>query len=66
MELGGVRYAVDPDLKVRSGGTNGPARDCKDAARNLLDCLDVRRGGGQKVQVTKVSLDIEFEHGHGD
>lgn len=66
MELGGVRYAVDPDLKVRSGGRLDQRRDRNHAARNLLDRLDIRGGGVSKVQVTKVSLDVEFEHGHGD
>lgn len=39
MELG-VHYAVDPDLKVRSGGKPDHHHDCNDAARDMLDCLD--------------------------
>jgi hypothetical protein len=37
-----------------------------DAARDLLDCLDVGGGEVKKVKVTKVKLDIEFEHGDCD
>ena len=56
-----MRYAVDPDLKVRSGGPKDDCHDCQDPARHLLDC----RGTAKKVRIRKVNLDIEFGHGHG-
>ena len=61
MELGGMYYSVDPDLKAQSGGRADRSHDCADAARDLLDCLDV--GGGQvaRVRVKKISLDVEFD-----
>jgi hypothetical protein len=66
MVLGGVRYAVDPDLTSRSGGKPAHGRRCADAARDLLDCLDVGGGAVSRVEVTKVCLDIELDHGHCD
>jgi hypothetical protein len=60
MELGGMYYTVDPDLKVRSGGRPDPGRRCADAARDLLDCLDVDGGDVSHVKVKKVLLDIEL------
>ena len=65
IELGGMRYAVDPDLKVRSGGPKDHCDDCQDPARHLLDCLGVGGGKVKKVRIRKVNLDIEFGHGHG-
>ncbi len=64
MELGGMRYAVDPDLKRRSGGMSDPRHDCVGAARDLLDCLEVGGGGVSRVKLKRVSLDIEFGQGH--
>lgn len=60
MELGGVRYVVDPDLKAVSGGRLGRPRDCTDTARELLECLDLGGGRVTKVRVRKVSLDVEL------
>jgi len=62
MELGGVHYAVDPDLRERSGGAPDYVRDCRDAARSLLDYLDVGGGHVTRVKVKKVSLDVELGH----
>lgn len=62
MELGGVQYTVDPDLKERSGGKPKRERDCTDAARSLLDCLDVGGGRVKRVEVKRVNLDIKFHH----
>ena len=64
MELGGVQYAVDPDLRVRSGGKADHASDCAGAARQLLDCIEVGGGDVASVRVKKLSLDIEFADHH--
>lgn len=60
MLLGGMSYQVDPDLKEVPGGSGQPGTQCKHAAQHLLDCLQV---GGQvkKVQVTKVSVDVQLD-----
>jgi hypothetical protein len=62
MELGGVYYSVDPDLKVQSGGRVDHRHGCADAARDLLDCLDIGGGPVSKVRVKKISLDVDFDH----
>jgi hypothetical protein len=59
--LGGMTYAVDPDMKepVRPGR---PTQPCKDLAQNLVDCLKV--SGGRKVKkvcVKKIAVDIELD-----
>jgi len=60
--LGGMSYAIDPELKEPSGGARKPGKDCDDAAQQLLDCLEL--GGGRKVKKTrvkKVSVDIVLD-----
>jgi hypothetical protein len=64
MEIGGMYYSIDPDLKVQSGGRRDHSHDCADAARDLLDCLDVGGGNVSKVRVKKISLDLEFDNPH--
>ena len=60
--LGGMSYAIDPELKEPSGGARRPGQDCDDAAQQLLDCLEL--GGGRRVKKTrvrKVSVDIVLD-----
>jgi hypothetical protein len=64
MLLGGMTYYVDPELRERSGGRRPERVECRDAARDLLDCLKVSGGGNIKeVRVKKVSVDIELGGG---
>jgi zinc metalloprotease ZmpB len=61
MPLGGMTYRIDPNLKAHTGGER-PSSRCTDAARDLLDCLDVSSCGGdvKSVRVKRVSLDIDL------
>ncbi len=56
-----MTYRLDPDLKTHSGGKRS-CRIATDAARDLLDCLEVSSCGAKvkKVHVKSVSLDIDL------
>lgn len=65
MEIGGMRYTVDPGLGAESeGGLLGRLRAhaAGEEATGLLERLGVDPADVSKVTVKKISLDVEFGH----
>jgi hypothetical protein len=62
MLMGGMTYHVDPDM-IEPHSPSVPGVPCRNAAQDLVDCLEVS-GGRQvkKVCVKKVTVDIELEN----
>ncbi|MEU1192922.1 hypothetical protein [Streptomyces sp. NPDC005859] len=69
MEIGGMRYTVDPDrgadpeggpLGLHSAGSAGAPRG--DATHGLLERLGMDEADVTNVTVNKVNLDVEFGH----
>lgn len=57
MPIGGMTYVLDPAMK-RPPERLDARRDCRDAADDLLDCLDLPGGRVRDVKVRRVSLDL--------
>jgi len=61
--VGGMSYAVDPTLRLpapeRPERPEGPA--CKEAAQQLLECLDLPAERVRKVRVRRITIDIDLE-----
>ncbi|MFM9700267.1 hypothetical protein [Streptomyces europaeiscabiei] len=61
MEIGGMRYTVDPDRGANpEGGLRVTGARSSDAAHGLLERLGVDEADVTNVAVRRVSLDIEF------
>jgi hypothetical protein len=63
MEIGGMRYTLDPHQGANREGSRGlrvARSDSGEAALGLLERLGLDEGDVTKVTVRKVSLDLEF------
>ncbi len=58
--LGGMSYELDPNLKEPTP-TISENKECKEVAKELLDCLNLKTTKIKKVRIRKVTLDIEFD-----
>jgi zinc metalloprotease ZmpB len=58
--IGGMSYELDPNLKEPTPPISGN-KECKEVAKELLDCLNLETTKIKKVRIRKVTLDIEFD-----
>ncbi len=61
--VGGMTYAVDPTLRLPAPEhpTKPEGAVCKEAAQELLECLDLPTGHVRKVRIKRVTIDIDLE-----
>ena len=61
--IGGMTYRVDPDLEMPFNDRTPEERkeQCRDKARQLLECLDLPSDNVKCVRVRKVSIDVEMK-----
>jgi zinc metalloprotease ZmpB len=60
--MGGMSYRIDPEYKNPSRTSSKTGGNCKEAAQNLFDCLNLGNNKVKNVCVKKVSLDIEIDN----
>jgi hypothetical protein len=63
LPIGGMTYRVDPSLKEppRELPEGAPPAECADAARRLLECLDLPAQKVARVRLKRVTIDVDLE-----
>lgn len=57
-----MTYRIDPSLKVPPPELpKGRGRECRESAKDLLQCLDVPVEGVKRVRLERVTLDIDLD-----
>jgi len=61
--IGGMTYRIDPDLEMPFNDRTPEEKkeQCRDKARQLLECLDLPSDNVKCVRVRKVSIDVEMK-----
>ncbi|MGE0826164.1 MAG: hypothetical protein AB7G75_17070 [Candidatus Binatia bacterium] len=61
--LGGMVYRLDPDLEipVNDRTPQDKKEECRDKAKELLDCLNLPSTKVKRVRVRKVAIDVEMK-----
>lgn len=61
--IGGMVYRIDPELDLPFNDRTpvDKKEGCRDKAKQLLDCLNLRGGKVKRVRVRKVAIDVEME-----
>ncbi len=61
--IGGMTYRLDPRIVSPLNPREPVPGECRDAAKKLLDCLDVPGDNVERVRVRKVVIDLEMNGG---
>jgi hypothetical protein len=62
--VGGMSYLIDPKLRTRPPETHArPKKEavCADAARRLLECLDVAVDSVKEVRLKRVTIEVDLK-----
>ena len=65
--IGGMAYKIDPDLEIpfNDRAPEEKKEQCRDKARQLLECLNLPGENVKCVRVRKIAIDVEMKGGDG-
>lgn len=61
--IGGMVYRIDPEIELpfNDRAPEDKKKECREKAKQLLDCMNLPGGKVKRVRIRKVAVDVEME-----